>query len=137
MFTHTKCDPGIPEVQNLGPVPGDNLQKAFEQFPWDEMAAKMKATQEDEICFSPSLGFQLPAADRKIEISFVESKNGEHIFYLFYIRPKKVKKLFGLISHTNPEYTSDIMDQKIDDCLRLIDLFQKQDFASIEAMFCD
>ena len=135
MFTHTKCDPGIPDVVNLGPVPNNDLSKTFEQFPWDELIAKMKALPKDKVCYSPSLGFQLPSENRKIEISYVEDKGGEHIFYLFFIRPKKVKKLFGLITHTETEFTSDILDQNIDACLELIDLFAKQNYDAIEQMF--
>lgn len=135
MFTHTKCDPEIPDVVNLGAVPNDDLSKTFEQFPWNELIAKMKALPKDKVCFSPSLGFQLPSADQKIEISYVESRGTEHFFYLFYIRPKEVKKLFGLVKHMNTEFTSDILDQKIDDCLKLIELFTKQDFDAIEQMF--
>lgn len=109
MFTHTKCDPAIPEVVELGPVPGDDLLKTFEQFPWDEHIARMKALPQDKICFSLSLGFQLPSAARKIEISYVESRDRAHIFYLFYIRPKEVRKLFGLITRKDAEFTSDIL----------------------------
>ncbi|MDF7809574.1 hypothetical protein P4E94_19205 [Pontiellaceae bacterium B12219] len=135
MITKTITDPLSPEIQQAGEVQPNDLLEAFTKFPWAEFSNKMKAADEKDICYSPSLGFQNTTTNHKIEISFVEFENDKVIFYLFYIRPKEVKKLFGFKTEMKQDYMSDLLDQNEDNCIKLINHFAKDEYASLEEMF--
>lgn len=135
MITKTITDPLSPDIQQAGEVQPESLIESFTNFPWAEFANKMKCADEKDICYSPSLGFQNTTTNHKIEISYVGFENDKVTFYLFYVRPKEVKKLFGLKAVMKQEFVSDLLDQNEDDCIKLINHFAKDDYSSIESMF--
>lgn len=72
---------------------------------------------------------------KAVEISYVEDRAGKPIYYLFYVRPKEVKRLFGLSSKMKPGFVSDRLDCSTEDCLRLLNLFARDDYAGLEKLF--
>ncbi|WP_299702889.1 hypothetical protein [uncultured Pontibacter sp.] len=119
-FRHSFCDPFKPEIIELGDVETQEIVKRFEQLPWDEIIAKMAGVDDSEIHFSPSLEFEDKITKHGLSISGIGDKRLEE-FYLFYKRPKKVKKLFGLIEKDDPEFITDVTGQSKEDVIEALD----------------
>lgn len=109
-FRHSFCNPFKPEVIELGDVESQEIISRFEQIPWDEIISRMREAKESEIHYSPSLEFEDKTTKHGVSISGVGTSGLEE-FYVFYKRPKRVKKFFGLIENDNPEYLTDVTGQ--------------------------
>jgi len=83
MFKMTICDPPVKDVVAKGEIAREAVLPAFRDFPWASMLAKMKTAKEEDIHFSPSVGFTNCDDHHSIEISIVEDEK-ETVFYLFY-----------------------------------------------------
>jgi hypothetical protein len=108
MFEYTICDPLNPTVIDKGSITKEAFLEVLSQFPWQEMQKTMDAADDFEIYYSPSLGLTDVQSKHALEVSIV----GEE-FYIFYIRPKTVKKRkwFSSMEVFEPEYSTDRMGQ--------------------------
>ena len=118
-FRHSFCDPFKPEVIELGDVESQEIIRRFEQIPWDEIISRMGTAKESEIHYSPSLEFEDKATKHGVSVSGVGTSSLEE-FYVFYKRPKRVKKFFGLIESDNPEYLTDVTGQTKEDVMDVL-----------------
>ncbi|GHA66332.1 hypothetical protein [Pontibacter akesuensis] len=118
-FRHSFCDPFKPEIIELGDVGSQEIIKRFEQLPWDDIISKMAKVDDSEIYFSPSLEFTDKITKHGLSISGVGTTSLEE-FYVFYQRPKQVKKLFGLLRYTDSEFTTDVTGQTKEDAIEAL-----------------
>ncbi|WP_202621785.1 hypothetical protein [Pontibacter russatus] len=122
IFRHSFCDPFKPDVIELGDVESKEIINRFEQMPWDEIISRMGKAKESDIHYSPSLEFEDKTTKHGITISAVGTSSLEE-FYVFYKRPKRVKKFFGLIESDNPEYLTDVTGQTKEDVIDVLNAF--------------
>ena len=88
MIMEYKCSiltPGKPD-----PIPKGNMDKNeallfFEKYNWQEELKRMDNLPEDEIQYSPSIHFDDLTSKKSIELSIVENKVGDFLFYIFYL----------------------------------------------------
>lgn len=113
-FRYSICDPLTPEPIEMGDIEKEKILDVFARFPWSELLDKMKRAKESDIHFSPSLEFENKHTRHGLSVSIIEGANGNE-FYIFYKRPKPVKKLFGLIRYVDANYTSDHIGQTLQD----------------------
>lgn len=118
-FRCSYCDPFKPEVIDLGDVENQEIIIRFEQMPWDEIISLMGNAKKSEIHYSPSLEFEDKTTRHGVTISAVGASSLEE-FYVFYKRPKREKKFFGLIESDNPEYLTDVTGQKKEDVIEFL-----------------
>ncbi len=118
-FRHSFCDPFKPDAVELGDVESIEIISRFEQIPWNEIISTMGKAKKSDIHYSPSLEFEDKNTKHAVSISGVGSTNLEE-FYVFYKRPKKVKKLFGLIESNDPEYLTDVTGQTKKDVIDIL-----------------
>lgn len=79
----------------------------------------METAEESEIYYSPSLEVENKENKNGIVVSFVDIEE----WYIFFKRPKMVKKLFGLIEKMNENYTTEIRGQTekdVKDCFKAL-----------------
>jgi len=126
------CEPDQKEVVEKGSIQKENIMETFEQFPWIDRLLKMAAMKEDEICFSPSLGFKNVDNNSAVEFSIIGDE-AENEFYIFYIRPKTIKRLFGLLQTDMEKYMSDITGQTKEDAIKFLKAFIGDDVDYMEA----
>ncbi len=109
MFKWTVCDPHLPAVVEKGVIARDAVLTTFRDFPWGSMLAKMRTAKDEDIYFSPSIGFVNVADGHALEISIVEDKK-ETVFYLFYKESNDDMSTFDLLDQS-PSTTVDILDE--------------------------
>jgi len=106
-FRASFCDPFKPDIIELGEIEKDKILDAFDKIPWADYLKKMKSANEKDIHYSPSLEIENKTNKNGIVVSALES--GE--WYVFYKRPKLVKRFFGLYETMNNDYMTEIHGQ--------------------------
>lgn len=106
-FRASFCDPFKPDVIEIGTIEKEKIIETFEKMPWNELLKKMETAKENEIYYSPSLEVENKDNKNGIIVSAVDGKE----WYIFFKRPKMVKKLFGLIEKMDENYITEITGQ--------------------------
>ncbi len=110
-FRASFCDPFKPDIIELGNIEQDKIMENFQNIPWNELLEKINGANESEIHYSPSFEVENITNNNGLCVSAVDGTEG----YIFYKRPKLVKKWFGLVEKVDDNYLSDITGQSIDD----------------------
>lgn len=110
-FRASFCDPFKPDIIELGDIEKEKIIETFEKIPWNKLLDEMKLKKESEIYYSPSLEIENKENKNGLSVSAVDGKE----WYIFYKRPKMVKKFFGLIEKIDKNYLTDVKGQTEDD----------------------
>lgn len=110
-FRASFCDPFKADIIEMGEIEKDKILETFEQIKWIELVGKMKNAQNTELYYSPSLEIENMNNQNGISVSAVDGIE----WYIFFKRPKMVKKFFGLSEKMDYNYLTDITGQTIDD----------------------
>jgi hypothetical protein len=79
----------------------------------------MKTVKENEIHYSPSLEVENKTNKNGLSVSAIDGAE----WYIFFKRPKMVKKWFGLVEKMEDNYLTDVTGQSIDgvrNCLKAL-----------------
>ena len=106
-FRASFCDPFKPDIIEFGNIEEDKIIEPFEKITWNKLLEDMKLKNEKEIYYSPSLEVENMDNKNGLSVSAVDGKE----WYIFYKRPKLVKKFFGLTEKMNNDYLTDITGQ--------------------------
>lgn len=137
MIKQTSLDPLQEEPIHVGPVEREQILEKFSEFPWSEMLLKVSNAKESAIYSSPTISFDDTESEHGIEISIVEdpkNQNG-YVYYAFYARPKEIEKGFFRRRVVKEIVVSELLDQNIDDCLGLLELFIRKEYSELERRF--
>lgn len=110
-FRASFCDPFKPEIIEMGNIEEDKIMETFEKIPWNKLLDEMKLKKENELYYSPSLEIENKDNKNGLSVSAVDGKE----WYIFFKRPKMVKKFFGLTEKMNNDYLTDITGQTEND----------------------
>lgn len=127
-FKATFCDPLKKDIIDLGSIEKNKILETFYSIPWEEHLAKMDSAKENEIHYSPSLEILNTDNNCGITLSVVDVTD----WYIFYKRPKQIKRLFGLIKYLNKNYLSEVIGQSYDDALSCLQALIKNDLQFLE-----
>ncbi|WP_210462944.1 hypothetical protein [Rufibacter roseolus] len=122
ILRHSFCDPFKPDVIELGDIESKNIISRFEQIPWNEIIYRMGKANKSDIHYSPSLEFEDKTTKHGVVVSGVGTSSLRE-FYVSYKRPKRVKRLFGIIETDNPEYFTDVTGQTKEDVIEILNAF--------------
>ena len=100
------CDPFNPTIIELGDIAESQIMHTFDKVPWVDYLTQMQTRGENEIYFSPSLGIENKATRSGQTISVVGNPE-KYECCVFYKRPKKVARFFGLTSRMNNNCLTD------------------------------
>lgn len=127
-FRASFCDPFKPDIIEIGYISTNEILEKFDEIPWKEYLEKMKTAKQNEIHYSPSL-----------EIENKDNKNGLSVsaldgieWYIFYKRPKLVKRFFGLIEKMDNNYVTEILGQTENDVRSCLEALIKNDLQFLE-----
>lgn len=115
-FRASFCDPFKPDIIEIGNIEKGEIMETFDKIPWKKLLEEMKLKKENEIHYSPSLEIENKDNKNGLSVSAVDGKE----WYIFYKRPKIVKKFFGLTEKMDNDYLTDITGQTekdVRDCL--------------------
>lgn len=127
-FRASFCDPFKPKVIEIGNIEKGKIIETFEKIPWKDLLSKMESSKREEIYYSPSLEIENKDNKNGIVISAVNGRE----WYIFFKRPKLVKKLFGLIEKMDENYTTEIQGQTEKDALDCLNALINNDLEFLE-----
>lgn len=127
-FRASFCDPFKPDIIEMGEIEKNKIMELFNKIPWAEYLAKMETAKDSEIHFSPSLEIENKDNKNGLSISAIDGTE----WYIFYKRPKLVKKFFGLTEKMNENYTTDVQGQTEKDVTECLEALIKNDFMFLE-----
>jgi len=127
-FRASFCDPFKKDIIEIGYISANEIIENFENIPWTEYLAKMKTAKQSEIYYSPSL--EIENKDNRNGLSVSALDGGE--WYIFYKRPKLVKRFFGLIENMDNNYLTDIQGQTENDVRNCLEALIKNDLKFLE-----
>jgi len=127
-FRASFCDPFKPDIIEMGDIKKENIMETFEKIQWSDYLTKMESVSQNDIYYSPS--FEIENKDNKnaLSVSAVDRKE----WYIFFKRPKLIKKLFGLREKMEENYLTDIKGQTIDDVRTCLEALVKNDLEFLE-----
>ena len=127
-FRASFCDPFMPDIIEMGDIEKDKIMETFEKIPWTELLNKMESANQNDIHYSPSLEIENKDNKNGLSVSAVDGKE----WYIFFKRPKMVKKFFGLSEKMDNSYLTDVTGQTIDDVRTCLEALVKNDLNFLE-----
>jgi hypothetical protein len=127
-FRASFCDPFKPDIIELGEVEKDKIIDSFHRIPWKKLLDEMKTKKESEIHYSPSLEVENMENKNGLSVSAVDGKE----WYIFFKRPKMVKKFFGLVERMDNDYMTDVTGQTVQDVLDCLNALIRNDLDFLE-----
>ena len=121
-FSSSFCDPLKKDIIDLGIISREKIIDKFLSINWTEHLEKMKTVNPHDIYYSPSISFLNLDTNHGLEISAVGEPD-TYEFYVFYKRPKMVKRFFGLSSKYDENYVSSRTgqnDRDVINCLKAL-----------------
>jgi hypothetical protein len=118
-FRASFCDPFKPDIIEIGDIEKDKVIEIFNRVPWTEYLEKMKTANKREIHYSPSLEIENKVNRNGLSVSAVDGKE----WYIFFKRPRRVKRFLGLCEKMDENYLTDIQGQTendVRDCLNAL-----------------
>ena len=127
-FRASFCDPFKPDIIEMGNIEKDKIMETFEKIPWNKLLDEMKTKKESEIHYSPSLEIENKDNKNGLSVSAVDGKE----WYIFFKRPKMVKKFFGLSEKMDNDYLTDITGQTENDVKECLTALINNDLEFLE-----
>jgi hypothetical protein len=113
-FRASFCSPFAPDITELTLSDIPAIISFFEHIPWTELLKQMAEADQAKIYYSPSFEVENKINKNSISISVVGEPD-KHEFYLFYKRPKIVKRFLGLSESLVEDYITEIHSQRYQD----------------------
>lgn len=114
------CDPFQADIVELGSIAEEQIIDLFNQIPWSDLLCQMESKSQSEVHYSPSLEIENNKTQNGLSIS-VTGESDSYEFYVFYQRPKRVKRFFGLFSEYDKKYTTEVMHKTKQEVLQFLD----------------
>lgn len=127
-FRASFCDPFKSDIIEMGDIEKDKIMETFEKIPWSKLLDEMKMKNENEIYYSPSLEIENKDNKNGLTVSAIDGKE----WYIFFKRPKMVKKFFGLTEKMNNDYLTDIRGQTENDVKECLTALINNDLEFLE-----
>lgn len=126
-------DPYDPNIQKLGNFHRDEVLKQFEKYDWNDYLVKMDSPHSPKTYYSPSFQIYEPNSKYGLTVSLIEDK----CWYVFFMRPKLVKRFFGLSEKMKEKYITDIRDKSEKEVREYMNAFINGQFSYIRHLFGD
>jgi hypothetical protein len=127
-FRASFCDPFKADIIEMDDIEKDKIMETFEKIPWTELLEKMKTANENDIHYSPSLEIENKDNKNGLSLSIIDRTE----WYIFFKRPKMVKKFFGLSEKMDNDYLTNITGQSVDDVRKCLEALIKNDLKFLE-----
>ena len=127
-FRASFCDPFKPDIIEIGNIEQEKILETFHKIPWADYLAKMKTAKQKEIFYSPSLEIENKDNKNGLSVSAIDGAE----WYIFYKRPKLVKRFFGLTEKMDNDYLTDIQGQTEKDVLDCLNALINNDLNFLE-----
>ncbi|RSK47110.1 hypothetical protein [Hymenobacter rigui] len=133
-FTLSYCDPLHPAPLELGAKEPEQILQFFRQVPWEAALAKLTDTPPEAVHCSASVDVKNSVTQEAVCISAV-GEPADYAFHVFYIRPKRIRRFWGLYTEQQPAYMSELLDQPVDRAVHILHTLLRNDSAQLESLF--
>ncbi|WP_426491566.1 hypothetical protein [Hymenobacter sp. 102] len=133
-FTLSYCDPLHPKARQLGAAEPEQILEFFRQVPWEAELPKLTVTPPDEVHWSASVEVKNTVTQEAVCISAV-GEPADYAFHVFYIRPKRIRRFWGLYTEQQPAYMSELLEQPVDRAVHILHTLLRNDSAQLESLF--
>lgn len=127
-FRASFCDPFKSDIIEIGDIEKDKVIELFNQVPWKEYLEKLKTANRSDIHYSPSLEIENKENRNGLSVSAVDGVE----WYIFFKRPKLVKRFLGLGEKMDENYLTDIQGQTEKDVRDCLDALIRNDLQFLE-----
>lgn len=122
------CDPFKADIVELGDIGKDEVLSTFNNIPWKDYLERMDKTDKKDIYYSPSLEIENKDNGHGLSVSIVDDSN----WYIFYKRPKIVKRFLGFGEKLDKNYMTEIHGQTEEDVRECLHALLKSDLQFLE-----
>ena len=116
-FRYSICEPLIPDVIEKGNIDAATIISFFENYNWPYYLEQEQSGKK--AYYSPSLEFENKSNKNGLSFSAV-GKPDKFEFYIFYKRPKIVKKWFGLSTGLDNNFLSELTGKTKQEAIRYL-----------------
>jgi hypothetical protein len=127
-FRASFCDPFKKDIIELGTIDKDKIMAKFESIDWVDYLKRVETAGENEIYYSPSLEIENKTNKNGLVVTAIDGAE----WYIFFKRPKRVKKIFGLYEKLNENYLTDVTGQTAQDVRDCLMALINNDLQSLE-----
>lgn len=130
-YKHSICHPENPEIEYpYKELTTEQVRETARHYPWKQELQKLKTMPPEVINYSPSLDFTNLQDNHSLCLT-AEGDPEEYAFSVWYKRPVMRKVLFGLLGEREK---MEVIDKlfSVDGAFRLLELFLRQEYNSIE-----
>ena len=127
-FRASFCDPFKPDIIEIGKIEQEKILETFRKIPWSDYLAKMETAKQGEVFYSPSLEIENKDNKNGLSVSAIDGTE----WYIFYKRPKLVKKFFGLTEKMDNDYLTEIQGQTENDVIDCLNALIRNDLQFLE-----
>jgi hypothetical protein len=127
-FRASFCNPFQKEIIEFGKIEKDKVIEKFNSIDWKKYLEQMNSAEDREVYYSPSLEIENIINKNGLSVSAIDGKE----WYIFYKRPKRVKRFFGLSEKLDEDYQTDLTGQNEDDVLDCLNALLRNDLEFLE-----
>jgi len=90
---------------------------------------------QNNIFYNPSLDFKCLESQQNLCLTADLNEKNEVEFSLWYNRPKKIKRLFGLLGETEKMIVDDVWHYNLDEAIEYLTHFVNKNFQVVENLY--
>ena len=134
-FNYTICYPNKEKIESASTLlDAQQVLDLFKKHPWEAQNDLCLKLPEEKIYFSPSIGFTNTISNHGLELT-ANFTEGKLEFSLWFNRPKKVKKFFGLLGEYEQMKVDDVWGINLEESIKYLEHFVKGNYTKIEELY--
>lgn len=135
-YKYSVCYPDKEDIQYFdNPISEKEVISIAQNFKWIEQLRLIELLREDKIFYAPSLDFTCISNQKSFCLTAEFNDKKQLEFSLWYCRPKKVKKLFGLFGETEKMVVDDVENFTFDEAIEYLKHFVNKNYQVIENLY--
>lgn len=135
-FKYSICHPDKEQIEyKNSQISGSEVLEIAKSYNWIEQLKLSESLDQNKVYYSPSLDFKCINSERSFCLTADFNKNKELEFSLWYNRPKKVKRLFGLLGESERMIVDDVWNFNFDDAVKYLEHFVNRNYQIIENLY--
>jgi hypothetical protein len=135
-FKYSICHPDKENIKyKNSPISENDVLEIAKNYPWIEKLKISNSLKREDIYYSPSLDFVCLENGKSFCLTAGYDKNGYLEFSLWYLRPKKVKVLFGLFGEKEKMVVNDFWSLYFNKSLKYLEYFVSGNHSLIEELY--
>jgi hypothetical protein len=134
LYKYSICYPNKADIEyRSDELDTDQVMLLAKKYPWMDQLELSEGMPQEKVNYSPSIDF----TNTKTKHSFcltADLEKSQLMFSLWYNRPVKKKVLFGLLGEQTVMEVTDKWSFDHETALNHLEIFLKEDYASIEKL---